>query len=77
MKKMYGLEVIAVGLEQICQFISLRPNPINAELIVDNDAIMSFSESSISSSKSYIIRLPLSEIIRITCNNKQLREIMR
>jgi len=73
MEKVYGLEVILVGLEQISQFVSLRPNPVNAELIVDNDAIMSFSESSISSSKSYIIRLPLSEIIRITCADSNLR----
>jgi hypothetical protein len=73
MEKVYGLEVIPVGLEQISQFVSLRPNPVNAELIVDNDAIMSFSESSISSSKSYIIRLPLSEIIRITCTDSDLR----
>ncbi len=73
MEKVYGLEVIPVGLEQISQFITLRPNPVNAELIVDNDAIMSFSESSISSSKSYIIRLPLSEIIRITCTDNHLR----
>lgn len=73
MEKVYGLEVILVGLEQISQFVSLRPNPVNAELIVDNDAIMSFSESSISSSKSYIIRLPLSEIIRITCADSDLR----
>lgn len=73
MEKIYGLEVILVGLEQISQFVSLRPNPVNAELIVDNDAIMSFSESSISSSKSYIIRLPLSEIIRITCADSDLR----
>lgn len=73
MEKVYGLEVILVGLEQISQFVSLRPTPVNAELIVDNDAIMSFSESSISSSKSYIIRLPLSEIIRITCTDRDLR----
>lgn len=73
MEKVYGLEVIPVGLEQISQFVSLRPNPVNTELIVDNDAIMSFSESSISSSKSYIIRLPLSEIIRITCDDNDLR----
>jgi hypothetical protein len=73
MEKVYGLEVILVGLEQISQFVSLRPNPVNAELIVDNDAIMSFSESSISSSKSYIIRLPLTEIIRITCADSDLR----
>lgn len=74
MEKVYGLEVILVGLEQISQFVSLRPNPVNAELIVENDAIMSFSESSISSSRSYIIRLPLSEIIRITCADSDLRK---
>jgi hypothetical protein len=73
MENVYGLEVIPVGLEQISQFVSLRPTPVNAELIVDNDAIMSFSESSISSSKSYIIRLPLSEIIRVTCSDSSLR----
>jgi hypothetical protein len=70
----YGLEVIAIGLDQISQFVSLRPTPIHSELIVDNDAIMSFSESSISSSKSYILRLPLSEVIRITCNDSELRD---
>lgn len=74
MELTYGLEVVNLGLEEISQYISLRPEAINAELIVDNDAVMSFSESSISSSKSYIIRLPLSEIIRITCNDKNLRE---
>lgn len=73
METVYGLEVIPVGLDQISQFVSLRPKPINAELIVDNDAIMSFSESSISSSKSYILRLPLSEIIRISCSDNNLR----
>lgn len=73
LEKTYGLEVITIGLEQISQFVSLRPSPIHSELIVDNDAIMSFSESSISSSKSYILRLPLSEVIRITCDQSELR----
>lgn len=34
---------------------------------------MSFSESSISSSKSYILRLPINELIRITCDDAELR----
>lgn len=74
LEDLYGLEIISVGLEEISQFVTLRPEPVSAELIVDNDAVMSFSESSISSSKSYILRLPLSEIIRITCTDKELRE---
>lgn len=69
----YGLKIVPIGLAQISQYMSIRPESINAELTLDNDAIMSFSEDSISSSKSYIIRLPLNEVIRITCNNERLR----
>ncbi len=74
LEELYDLEIIPIGLDNIKQIMSIRPEPINASLILDKDAIMSFSESSISSSKSYIIRLPLNELIRITCKNKQLRE---
>lgn len=73
LEKFYGLETISIGLNKISEFITLRPEPVNADLIVDNDAVMSFSESSISSSKSYVIRLPLTEIIRITCNDAGIR----
>lgn len=74
LEEMYGMEIIQVWLNEISEFISLRPEVINADLIVDKDAIMTYSESSISSSKSYIVRLPLSEVIRITCNNESLRK---
>ncbi|HEY9709732.1 MAG TPA: hypothetical protein V6D48_16115, partial [Oculatellaceae cyanobacterium] len=69
----YGLEIVPVGLTQISQYISIMPEAVDAEMMLDNDAIMSFSEDSISSSKSYIIRLPINEVIRITCNNETLR----
>lgn len=73
LEKVYGLEVASVGLNKISEFVSLRPEPIDAEIIIDNDAIMSFAESSISSSKSYILRLTLDELIRITSNDRELR----
>lgn len=73
LEEMYGLEIIPIGLPYICQIMSIRPEPIDAELIVNIDAIMSFSESPISSSKSYIVRLPISEVIRVTSDNKDLR----
>lgn len=74
LEDLYDLEIIPIGLNNIKQMMSIRPEAINASLILDKDAIMSFSESSISSSKSYIIRLPLNELIRITCKNKELRD---
>jgi len=74
LESIYGLEIISIGLNEISEFITLRPSSIDSELILDNDAVMTFSESGIVSSKSYIIRLPLSEVIRITCNNEFLRK---
>ncbi|QTL40864.1 AIPR family protein [Xenorhabdus budapestensis] len=41
--------------------------------IIDNDALMSYSESTISTSKSYIVRLSAVDIIRITCKDPTLR----
>ncbi|HEX7414000.1 MAG TPA: AIPR family protein [Bacteroidia bacterium] len=73
LENIYGLEIIPIGLSQISEMMSIRPNPVNAKIIIDKDAIMSYSESSISSSKSYIIRLSISELIRITSNNEEAR----
>lgn len=73
LKELYELEIIAIGLEQIKEFMTIRPKAINSKIVVDKDAIMSYSESTISSSKSYIVRLQLSELLRITCNKDNLR----
>ena len=73
-QKEYDLEVIPFGLDDIKDTMSIGPMPISAILMLDSQSIMSFSESSLSSSKSFIIRLMLSDLIRITCNDKNLRE---
>lgn len=73
LKDFYDMEVISVCLPQIKTMMSIRPKPIAAELIIDNDALMSYSENSISTSKSYIVRLNAADIIRITCKNPELR----
>lgn len=73
LEELYGMEIIQIWLNEISEYITLRPKFVNADLILDKDAIMTFSESNLSSSKSYIIRLPLSEVIRITCTDENLR----
>ncbi|EFD0439123.1 abortive phage resistance protein, partial [Escherichia coli] len=73
LKTFYDMEVISVCLPDIKRMMSIRPAPIKAELIVDNEALMSYSESTISTSKSYIVRLNAADIIRITCKNPDLR----
>lgn len=74
LEEQYGLDVENIGLEQIVSFVSIRPKPIDADLMIDKNSVMSFSEDSLSSAKSYILKLPLYEIVRITCKDKELRE---
>ncbi|WP_354688372.1 hypothetical protein MRK42_17220 [Aeromonas sp. 19NY04SH05-1] len=69
----YDMEVISLCLPDIKNMMSIRPAPISAEMIIDQDALMSYSESSISTSKSYIVRMCASDIIRITSKNSDLR----
>ncbi|EGR1070172.1 AIPR family protein [Vibrio cholerae] len=73
LKDFYDMEVISICLPQIKSMMSIRPMPISSELIIDNDALMSYSENTISTSKSYIVRLNAADIIRITCKNQELR----
>ena len=69
----YGIEIETMGLNELVDITSLHPKNIDATLILNREAVMSFTESSLASSKSYIVRLPLTELIRITCDNAGLR----
>jgi hypothetical protein len=73
LKDFYDLEVVSICLPNIKSIMSIRPAPVSAELIIDKDALMSYSESTISTSKSYIVRLNAADIIRMTCKNSDLR----
>lgn len=73
MAEEYGITVKTMGLNELVDLTSLHPKNIDATLILARDAVMSFTENSLASSKSYIVRLPLTELIRITCDNTELR----
>lgn len=73
LRRLYDLEFEPVGLPYISQMMSIRPTPLNATLILDQDAVMSFSEHVLSSSISYITRMRASDLVRITCDNEKLR----
>lgn len=72
-KTAYDMDIIEIGLSQIADLISLRPTPVSSTILLDRDAVMSFTEDSLSSSKSYIFRLSLAELIRVTSKDSGLR----
>lgn len=73
LKELYDLEIIPISLSEINDFMSLRPEPICAKMILEKESILSYSEDALSSTKSYIIKLSIPDLLRITCNEKMMR----
>lgn len=74
MQDVYELQVVPVGLNQIAPFLSSTHKTIDSTIVIPNDAVMSFTEYELASSKSYVVRMSLSELIRITCKDASLRK---
>lgn len=69
----YGLKVVPIALPTIKTLMSSRPRPLSASFILERRALMTYEEDDLSSSKSYIVKLKSSELIRITCDKQEVR----
>lgn len=70
---MYGLTLKSITLDDIVSFISIKPRDVVSKFILDKDAVIVFEEDNFSSSKSYLVRLPLVTLIRISCKSEEMR----
>jgi hypothetical protein len=73
LKGLYDLEIKSITLDEIANFMSIRPQPINAKIVLNKDSILSYSENDLTSAKSYIVKISIPELIRISCNEPDLR----
>lgn len=74
MKANYDLQIHTIGLPEITPYLSYSHKEIDASMVFRRDAIMTFTEDDLSSNKSYIVRMALPDLIRITCGNENLRK---
>lgn len=74
MKANYDLQVHTIGLPEIAPYLSSSHKKIDASLVFSRDAIMTFTEDELASNKSYIVRMTLPDLIRITCDDENLRK---
>lgn len=72
-KDSYDIKVKPITLDDIVSFISERPDSLSAEFIIDSNSVLTYEENSLSTQKSYLVKLPLSTLIRITCSNPDIR----
>lgn len=69
----YGMEVKTITLNDIISYISELPEDLTAKFVLDRDSVMTYEMNQLSTSKSYLIKIPLAELIRITCSNEEIR----
>lgn len=69
----YDIEFKGFGLNEIVEATSIRPQNIDASFCVKTGAAITYEEDEMSSNKSYIVKMTLPELVRITCKDPQLR----
>lgn len=72
-KENFGMDIKTINLEDIVNYISERPEGISCSFLADSDSVLTYEENSLSSSKSYLVKLPIATLIRMTTNNDELR----
>ena len=75
LKDLYGINIISIGLDDLAEELSLRPRNIDATLILNREVVMKFQEDDLSSNTSYIVNLSLPELIRITSDSQEMRDL--
>lgn len=76
LRKVYGIETECIGLDKLSQLMSLHPAPVSTQIIVPTESILTYSEDNISTEKSYVLCVRLTDLIRITCDDENLRNDM-
>ena len=71
--ELYDIKFDSIGLDKLVDIISIHPQPVSARFKVAATNIISYVEDEISSNKSYVVRMTLPELLRITCNDDNLR----
>lgn len=72
-KDLFDMQIKPIVLDDIISYVSDRPKDLNAKFIIEADAVLTYEENKVASQKSYLVKLPISSLIRITCDELEMR----
>ncbi|STY44265.1 AIPR protein [Listeria grayi] len=72
-KEFYDLQITSITLDDIKSFISDKPDDLSATFVTDTTSVMTYEENTFSSSKSYLVKMSVANLVRITCQSEVLR----
>ena len=70
----YGMELLEISLNEIINFYNEKRIDYQCKFMLNQQDFLSFESDSLTTQKSYIIKLPLIELIRITSNDSTFRD---
>lgn len=71
--ELYDVNIETIGLSTITELMLPSHKKVSSSVNLPTDAVMSYAESALSSNISYIVHLRLTDLIRITCDDENLR----
>ncbi|WP_314449992.1 AIPR family protein [uncultured Granulicatella sp.] len=74
LKRDYDVDIRPIVLDDIIGFLHNRNNEFSAKFIVDKESFLVYEEDSLSSAKSYLVKISVADLIRMTCSDKEQRD---
>ncbi|AVK49924.1 hypothetical protein AXY43_19140 [Clostridium sp. MF28] len=72
LEKSYGMKIVNISLDDIISFFNIKKDNRKSSFIISPNEFLSFQSDEKSTQKSYILKLSLLDLIRITCDNETL-----
>lgn len=68
----YGMKIQTISLDDIVGFIIPSSSRKKSKFIIGPNDFLSFEKDNMSTQKSYVLKMSLADLVRITCDNEQL-----
>lgn len=70
----YNMEINSIVIDDIIDYISDNKNDIDSTFVADIDSVIPHKENELSSATSYLVKMSLNSLIKITCDDIEIRE---
>ncbi len=73
LQKHFGIRIKAIALDDVIGYFDMKKESSPCKFIISPNDFLVFQQSELSTQKSYIVKVSLLDLIRITCNDTDLK----
>lgn len=72
LEESYGMEIISLALDDVAKFVCRKPKEKTCSFVIRANDFLMWNRNELSTEYSYIVKLSLIDVIRITCRDDSL-----